>query len=89
MTENSFGFQGGVSDPRLVDEWHTHHAHKAVMYTVRSDPSKTAYIYTCCIIEEGKERAASETQFGTVILTRNEVERLPRFVDLLAGTLPL
>lgn len=78
-----------MTDPRLEDEWQIDRAPRTVMYTVRSGPSKMASIYGRRIIDTGPERTASETPSGTVILTRNEVERLPRSVDLLSGTLPL
>lgn len=73
----------------LVEEWQIHRGPRTVMCTVRSGPSEMAYIYSCRIIDRGQEWTVSETQFGTVILTRNEVERLPRFIELVAGTLPL
>jgi hypothetical protein len=73
----------------LVDEWQIYREPRTVMYTVSSAPSKMAYIYSCRIIDRGQERTVSETQFGTVILTRNEAERLPRFIELVAGTSPL
>ncbi len=47
-----------------------------------------AFVYGCQLFENEHASVASETIFGKQ-LTRAAVEKLPKFVSLLAGTLRL
>ncbi len=47
-----------------------------------------AFVYDCQLFENRHASAASETMFGEQ-LTRAAVEKLPKFVSLLARALPM
>jgi hypothetical protein len=88
MTKGSFGFHGAQKDPTLVDEWYVDSPSGTVTYTIRTGPSKMAFVYDCQLFENEHASVASETIFGEQ-LTRAAVKKLSKFVSLLAGTLRL
>jgi hypothetical protein len=89
MAKKLFGFHVDKTDPNLVDEWGIKSPGKTITYRIRTGPSKMAYIYHCQIIEKMQGKSATETIIGGKPLSRTEVEKLPKFVELLAGSLPL
>jgi hypothetical protein len=46
-------------------------------------------VYECLVVDKSQRKFASETFEGSEPLSRAEVEKLPKFVTLLAGTLTL
>jgi hypothetical protein len=62
---------------------------KTIIYTIKIMPNRTAYVYECLVVEKSQRKFASETLEGSEPLSRAEVEKLPKFVKLLAGTLTL
>jgi hypothetical protein len=88
MTKGTFGFHGAPKDSTLIDEWFVDTPGRTVTYTIRTGPSKMAYVYDCQLFENKHASSASETIFGKR-LSRAAVEKFPKFVSLLAGTLPL
>lgn len=90
MMKGLFGFRGGEKkDTTLVDSWEQNSSGKTIIYTTRTVPSKMAYIYDCQIVEKMQARSANETIIGGEQLSRAAVEKLPKFVKLLTGSLPL
>jgi hypothetical protein len=90
MAKGPLGFHGGEKkDPAVVDSWERNSPGKEITYTIRTVPSKMAHIYHCQIIQKMQGRSATEKIIGGKPLSRAEVEKLPKFVKLLAGSLPL
>jgi hypothetical protein len=88
MTKGTFGFHPAPKDPTLLDEWFVDTPGRTVTYTIRDGPRKMAFVYACQLFENDRASIASETIFGKQ-LPRTAVEKLPKFVSLLAGKLPL
>ena len=64
MTKGSFGFHGAQKDPTLADEWYFDSPSRTVTYTIRTGPSKMAFVYECQIFENRHASAATETILG-------------------------
>jgi hypothetical protein len=87
MTKGTFGFHGTPKDPALVDEWYVDSPTRTVTYTIRIGSLKTAFVYDCQLFENEHASSVSETIFGKQ-LPRAAVEKLPKFVALLADAPP-
>jgi hypothetical protein len=88
MTKGTFGFHGAPKDPTLLDEWFVDTPNRTVTYTIRTGPSKLIFVYACQLFENDRTSSISETILGKQ-LGRAAVEKLSKFVSLLAGTLRL
>jgi hypothetical protein len=75
-------------DPALVDEWHVDSPGRTVTYTISAGISNLVFVYDCQLFENMHTSSASQTIVGDQ-LSRVAVEKLPKFVSLLAGELPL